>query len=196
MKRMKWLFVMLTVLVAGSIWLNWPHSQLPVAPPAMNAEQILAATDTQVVSLVITDLRWKLAEIPPEKRTGWRSWPAPARHVLALSWTERDDDPNTPPTFDGFAALLANPAPNMPTMAELAEAYTAIGAPKAAAVVEEADKVAKDADITPGQPIENPAIFAAADRKLRAQSAACKAPLLLRAYVRAHAEDIADARIH
>lgn len=194
MKR-RWTISAIVVLTLASVWLNWPHNDLPTAPQAMTADEIRATQDTQVITLATTDLRWKLAEVSPDKRTRWRAWPKAAQHVFVLAWTESDNGPGAPSVFDGFAALLARSGPNIPTLPEIAEAYTAIGAPTIAAIVDEAHATANMAGIIPGNPIERPADFAAFDSKFHHESTTCKAVVLLRAYIREHADDIAAAHI-
>lgn len=192
MKR-HWPIPVLILLAGLAIWIHLANApERRHAPPSMTSEQILACPETQVVSLVTTDLRWKLAELDAAEFGRWRTLPAPARHILALAWVERDDAPGTPPIFQGFASLLANTVANMATLAEIAEAYDAIGAPAAAAVVTQAAQLAATTD-KPAAAHADP--FAALNRQLLSQSSKAGVIRLLRAYVRSNAEVIAAAQI-
>jgi hypothetical protein len=194
MKR-RWTIGALVILTLASVWLNWPRNELPTAPQSLTADEIRATPDTQVIALATADLRWKLAEIPPELRTRWRAWPKPVQHIYVLAWTESDNGPGAPSVFDGFAALLSRSGPQVPTLSEIAAAYTAIGAPTIADVVDEAQTTASAAGIIPGNPIERPGDFASLDRRFHQESTNCKAVVLLRAYIREHADAIAATRI-
>lgn len=186
--------LILVVLVALSIWLNWPHEVLPDGPPPIDAAQIRDTTDNLLIPTVIDDLRWKLAIVPINRREGWRTWPEPARHAYALSFTISEPEPGIPGIFSGFADLIAASGTHVPALSDIADAYTAIGAPSCAAVVTEAAATAERLELKRGEPIPTPAAFATLDTKLRRQSAASKTVGLLKAYIRAHAEDIAAAR--
>lgn len=178
------LLILLPVLVVGSVWLNWPSSSLPDAPPFLDAEQIRAADDSQLIPLVINDLRWKLAVVPAERRERWRSWPEPARHTYALAWLENDNGPGAPSAFEGFGAIVGATGEHLPTLAEMSEAYAAIGAQPCAAIVNEAASVDQGGD---------PHAYADCDNRLRKQMAVCRTRTLFRDYLRSHAEDIAAA---
>jgi hypothetical protein len=176
--------ILLPVLVVGSVWLNWPNSNVPDAPPFQDAGQIRAADDGRLIPLVINDLRWKLAVVPAERRDRWRSWPEPARHAYALAWLENDNGPGAPSAFEGFGAIVGATGEHLPTLAEMSEAYAAIGAQPCAAIVAEAAKI----DASSG-----PAAFTDCDNRLRRQMAVCKTRALYRDYLRSHAEDVAAA---
>ncbi len=178
------LLILLPVLVVGSVWLNWPSSSVPDAPPFQDAEQICAADDSQLIPLVINDLRWKLAVVPAEQRNLWRSWPEPARHAYALAWLENDNGPGAPSAFEGFGAIVGATGEHLPTLAEMSEAYAAIGAQPCAAIVAEAAKIDRSG---------GPGAFTTCDNRLRKQMAVSKTRELYRAYLRTHAEDIAAA---
>ena len=188
-----WLVLLLVVLVGLSIWVNLANRpERRKAPPAMTAEQILAVPESQVFSLVTHDLRWRLAELDPSDFGKWRTLPAAARHVFALAWVERDDGPGTPPVFTGFASIVGNSAANVPTLAEISEAYTAIGASAPAAVVSQAEQIATASGLARGDaPGNDP--FPTLNQQLLSASSKAGVIRLLRTYIRDNAEVIATA---
>ena len=195
--KTKHLVVILSVVVAAAVVFHWPRtSRTYDIPPAMDAERLRSLPDQQLVYEATTELRWSLADVPTDEISRrWRAWPEPARHLLTLSWLESDNGPADTPVFTGFANLLANTAPQSPDLPDAEAAYRAIGAAEAAAVVADAQRIAAEGGWKHGSPAPDGANpFSALDRKLRQKALACGATKLVRAYVRAHIEDIARVR--
>lgn len=196
----RWPIPVLVLLIGVSVVLNWANQpERRTAPPAMTAAQILATPESQVFSLVTQDLRWKLAACDASLAAHWRTMPAPACHVLALAAVERDEGPDRPAVFEGFAFIINNPYPTAPNLSDIAEAYTAIGATAPVAVVDKASRLAaasaaRASDAHPGQPsVADP--FGELNRQLLEASAKAGTNALIRIYIRAHADEIASAQI-
>lgn len=194
-----WLVPVLVVAVALAVWVHAAGadpSRQP--PPRLTSTGIAALSDAEIIGRVTADLRWRLVNLPPAQMTRWRSFPAPARHLLALApVVDASDLP--PPVFEGFAALVESSLPTAPTLAEIAEAFTAIGAAAEAEAVAAAGLVARPSGIQaagragPGSGGADG--YAAHDRRLRALLATGGAGKRLRAYLRQHADEIASASI-
>ena len=190
--RAFWLVVLLVVLSAATAVLNWPrHGPGFAVPPAMDAAAITALSDDQLISRVVTDLRFAAAANGDPGR--WRALPEPARHVLAIAWVDRDLPPGCPGSlFDGFAALVASTAANTPAFADITAAYEAIGAPATATTVRDAEKIANSlpgAGEQGNRSTDRP--FQGADRRFREQAQKDCTLVLLRSYIRTHVNDLA-----
>ncbi len=203
-QRKHWLLAISALLAGGLLFAYWPAKKLVLpGPPAMSSPEITACPETQVIARVTSDLRLKVAGVP-SRMSKWRSMPLPAKHVLALSWVEDDLPPGAPThAFQGFSALLAVQAPNMASLDDIAQAYEAIGAPKVAEVIALAKAMserpaAEDAVAHTAGPLdlhekrrrENP--FAEIDQQFREQRRSDNIIGLLRAYIRAHGDALAE----
>lgn len=190
MKR-SWLIPLLVAAFALAVVVHWPRTVRTYdLPPALDAGQLAALPDEQIVYAATMELSYSLADVDPaELPAHWQTLPEAARHLLALSWLV-DDGPVVQPRFLGFAHLLGSTAPHLPSLAEVAAAYRAIGAAGPAAVVEEAQRLVA----TSGKPAAGSDPFGALDRALVEQSRACNVVRLLRSYVRTNIADIAAVR--
>ena len=188
-----WLILVLIVAAALAVIVHWPrHPRTYDLPPALDAGQLAALSDGQIVYAATMELSYSLADVAPaDLAAHGQNLPEAARHLLALSWLVDDNGPVSQPKFLGFAHLLASTAPHLPTLTDIAAAYRAIGAPGPAAVVEEAQQLAAKAGWKPGA---GPDPFGTVDRALVEQSTTCDVVRLLRAYVRANIADIAAVR--
>ena len=200
----KWLIGLVIILAASLFFTLKPDNSVPFPiPPAMKGDEITACPDSQLLTKVLSDLRYKVNS-QPNHIEHWRNMADPARHVLALSWVE-DDLPADAPShqFSGFAILMCNHSPNIATLDEIAAAYEAIGAPKTAEAVKEAKAIAESpegretyASGNPQPHFTNGNPFDKVDRKFRDQRQQDGSLNLLRKYIRAHADDIASARMN
>jgi hypothetical protein len=181
---LSWLLAILAA-VGGLAWLV--HCSGPPrvdAPPGITAEQLQALPADRMVSAALDHLRWRLAVVEPERVARWRTMDEPARTLLAISAAESDAGPSAQGPFHGFQALCADPSPLAPTLDELATAYTVIGAVRVAEAVRAAKPLAA-AEVT------DPGRWAACDRAFLQALQADRSRDRQRAYVRAHAEEIA-----
>lgn len=176
-----------TVLAALAVW--WLSCEPPLRlPDALTQAQIEALSEAQLVQAVTTDLRTRL-QAAGATSGRWRSWPEPARHVLAWSWVEGDNGPGASPVFIGFSALLANHDRQLPTYGDIAGAYTALGASAPAAVLREAAGVAAGLAAPP----EGADPFAALNRRFVQALGRAGTLAPMRAYIRAHTAELAAA---
>lgn len=197
MKR-SWLFAALALLGAIALWVHWPRG-LPRLdlPEAMTLEQLKATSDQQIIYIATTEVRYRVIAIP-ENMPRWRNLPEPARNLLALSWTEGDDSPGTPDRFRGFGDFFGLNGPYLATPEDIAKAYEAIGAPAVAEVMraagqryEQQPKPEADGETKP--PAKYP--YGDLDGRFREERRKAKIPGLMRAYIRTHLEEIANARL-
>lgn len=177
-----------TILAALAVWWLAREPPLPL-PDALTQAQIEALPEARLIGEVTTDLRIRL-QAAGVTSGRWRSWPEPARHVLAWSWVEGDNGPQSQPVFQGFAALLANRGNNLPTYGDIAAAYTALGASAPAALQREAEGVAAGLDAPP----EGADPFAALNRRFVQALGRPGTLTAMRAYIRAHTAELAAAR--
>lgn len=193
-----WLFPVFAIVLAGAVWVHGmaadPQRQ---APPRLTAAEIAALPDGEVFGRVTTDLRWLLVNLPPAQMERWRTLPPPARHVLALAPVVNASE-LPPPAFEGFAAIVDSPLPTAPSLVEITEAFTAIGATAEAEVVTAAGQVARGAIGETGR--AGPASartdgYASLNQRLRALLASGQAAKRLHAYIRQHADELAAATI-
>ncbi|MCK6486727.1 MAG: DMP19 family protein [Planctomycetes bacterium] len=193
----RWLLPAFAVVVAAGVAVHWPRAGRAYdLPAAQTAEALAALPDDRLVYAVVSELRWHLSDRGPDQvGARWRALAPAPRHVLALSWFIDDNGPGPSSQFTGFANHLAATAVHAPTLAELTEAYRAIGASRCAEAVEMARKAADAGGWTQGgaRP-EGPDPFAAANRELVAAERAGGVVGLLRAYVRAHLDELAAVR--
>jgi hypothetical protein len=176
------------ILAALVVW--WlGRTPAPALPDALTRAEIAALPEAQLIGVVTTDLRTRL-QAAGVTSGRWRSWPEPARHVLAWSWVESDNGPQSQPVFQGFAVLLANRGNNLPTYGDIAAAYTALGASAPAAVLREAAGVAAGLAATP----EGADPFAALDRRFVQALGRPGTLAPMRAYIRAHTVELAAVR--
>ncbi|MCK6486730.1 MAG: hypothetical protein L6R48_00065 [Planctomycetes bacterium] len=177
-----------TVMAALAVWWLSREPSLPL-PDALTGAQIEALPEAQLVQAVTTDLRTRL-QAAGATSGRWRSWPEPARHVLAWSWVEGDNGPGASPVFIGFSALLANRDRQLPTYGDIAAAYTALGASTPAAVLREAEGVAAGLSAPP----EGTDPFAALNRRFVQTLGRPGTLAPMRAYIRTHTADLVAAR--
>lgn len=176
------------VLAALAVW--WlGRTPAPALPDALTQAEIEALAEAPLIAVVTTDLRTRL-QAAGVTSGRWRSWPEPARHVLAWSWVESDNGPNSQPVFQGFAPLLANRGNNLPTYGDIAAAYTALGASAPAALLREAEGVAAGLESPP----EGADPFAALNRRFVQTLGRPGTLAPMRAYIRAHTAEMAAAR--
>lgn len=196
----KWMPIILAALVVIAAIVYWPWKTGPDfdIPASMSGEEITACPEHQLITLVVTDLRFKLAA-DERNWVRWREMPEAARNVLALSWVE-DDLPYDSPgaVFKGFGDLLGKHPPNMATLDDIAAAYENIGASGVAFVVRDAATIAgsptgKDAAAAGGADAHRP--YLELDGTYRDRVQRDESRKLLRAYIRAHAGEIASAHI-
>jgi hypothetical protein len=190
--RRRWLPVLLLSLAAlAAAMLLWYERREPGPdlPPSLTRAELEALSEVSLVSAVTNDLRLRMSAAGATSGR-WRSWPEPARHVLAWSWVETDLGAQAPPRFPGFAALFANPSQRLPSYADIADAYQALGAAPAAAVVREAEALAGGLEAVP----EGANPFAALDRRFVQALGRGGTVAAMRAYIRAHLDEIAAAR--
>ncbi len=176
------------ILAAAVVWWLAREPPLPL-PDALTQAQIEAMPEAQLIGAVTTDLRIRL-QAAGATSGRWRSWPEPARQVLAWSWVESDNGPNSQPVFQGFAPLLANRGNNLPTYGDIAAAYSALGANALAAVLREAEGVAAGLDTPP----EGADPFAALNRRFVQTLGRPGTLAPMRAYIRAHTAELAAVR--
>lgn len=180
--------LLVAMVVAVSVW--WLSRETsPPLPDALTQAEIEALSEAQLIGVVTTDLRTRL-QAAGVTSGRWRSWPEPARHVLAWSWVESDNGPQSQPVFEGFAVLLANRGNNLPTYGDIAAAYTALGASAPAALLREAEGVAAGL----ASPPEGPDPFAALNRRFVQALGRPGTLVPMRAYIRAHTAELAAAR--
>jgi hypothetical protein len=193
----RWLLPAFVVVAAAGVVVHWPRGGREYDLPAAQAAESLAALpDDRLVYAVVSELRWHLSDRGPDQvEARWLALAPVPRHVLALSWFIDDNGPGPSSQFTGFANHLATPAVHAPTLEQLAKAYRAIGAARAAEAVEAARKVADAGGWTQGgtRP-KGPDPFAAANRELVAAERAASAVGLLRVYVRTHLSELAAVR--
>ncbi|MCK6486733.1 MAG: hypothetical protein L6R48_00080 [Planctomycetes bacterium] len=172
------LLVVLVVMVGAAAAVWWPSSRvdLPEQPP-LEAVELSSLPAAQAPGRAADQLRWYLT-LDRSRMVRWRALPDPARHLLVLSAVEGAEGITAHP-FKGIAATADNGTLSF-TVAELVDAYRAIGAKACAAVAEEAGKASGDAKR-----------LADCDRRLIAASAQDKAITLLAAYVLQHADELA-----
>lgn len=189
--RWRWPWLLLPAMAAIAAVLLWVEGRTPPPdlPPALTRAELEALSEVSLVSAVSNDLRLRMSAAGATSGR-WRSWPEPARHVLAWSWVETDLGAQAPPRFPGFAALFANPDQRLPAYADIADAYQALGAAPAAAVVREAETLAGSLEAVP----EGANPFAALDRRFLQALGRGGTVAAMRAYIRAHLDDIAAAR--
>lgn len=192
MKR-SWLIPLLVAAFALAVLVHWPRTARTYdLPPALDAGQLAALPDEQIVYAATMELSYSLADVDPaELAAHWQNLPEAARHLLALSWLVDDNGPVVQPRFLGFAHLLSSTAPHVPPLAEVAAAYRAIGAAGPATVVDEVQRLAAASE---GKPAGGSDPFGTLDRALVEQSKACNVVRLLRTYVRTNIADIAAVR--
>lgn len=190
-RRRRWPLLLLLPLAAVAATLLWYERREPGPdlPPSLTRAEVEALSEAALVSAVSNDLRLRMSAAGATSGR-WRSWPEPARHVLAWSWVEADLGAQAPPRFPGFAALLPNAGQRMPTYADIADAYQALGAAPAAAVVREAETLAGGLEAVP----EGANPFAALDRRFLQALGRGGTVAAMRAYIRAHLDEIAAAR--
>jgi hypothetical protein len=207
----KFYLILLAIVVAAAVWFFWPQSNprgIPI-PPRMNAAEITAIPDYQLISTVFTDLRFRLVLVNDSQLAKWRTMAEAPRNLLALSWVEDDLPPDAPVIhqFNGFDELITRPGANHPSFEDIAVAYEAIGAPKVAAVLRDAARIAgPDADgpskdggsvpiLDPHKGMQTRADFNTVDAKFRYECAQADTHKLIRAYIRAHVDEIAAAKL-
>ena len=189
MKNPRWWMIaggIVACPVALVLWLG-RGSGIEIPPP-LTPDQVRAAPAERVVPLVTADLRLAITV-----GRAWRSLPPPARHVYAISWVQSDPGAGgNPPTggFSGFRSFMARSGPQVPTPAEIAEAYAAIGAPAVAPVMNDAQRIAVES----GQDPQGPDPFTRANREFLDACDRAGTKVLLRTYVQTHADEIALGR--
>lgn len=188
MPRNLTLGLVLSALVVLLVVLHWPRRGPAFeVPPALDAAAIAALPDNQLLVAVATDLRYAVAAHGGPAT--WRTLPASARHVLALSWVDKDLPPGCPsPSQPGFAAIAGANQPDAPAFTDVAEAYDAIGAPAVAAVVRDAEKIAAT---QPAGASGGP--YGLVDQRFREQTRKEATLAKLRAYIRSNAGELAAA---
>lgn len=193
----RWLLPALAAVVVAGVAVHWPRSGRDFELPAVQTEEALAALpDDRLVYAVVSELRWHLSDRGPDQvGARWRALAPVPRHVLALSWFIDDNGPGPYSLFTGFANHLAVGADHVASLEDLAAAYRAIGAAKAAEAVEAALRLAESGGWTQGgaRP-DGPDPFAAANRDLVAAERTCGVVTLLRTYVRANLAGLAAVR--
>jgi hypothetical protein len=197
-------------VAVAAVWVFWPQSNprgIPI-PPRMDAAAITAVPDNQLIGTVFQDLRFRLALLNDKQLSQWRKLAEAPRNLLALSWVEDDLSPDAPRhEFQGFAELVTRPGANRPSFEDIAVAYEAIGAPKVATVLRDAAQIAgSDADgpskdgggipmLDPHKGVQVRAGFDSVDARFRSECAAVDSHKLIRAYIRAHTDDVAAANL-
>jgi len=194
MTRTHRLVAVAVVLAAGLAVLTWPTSE-DIPGKRLDAAQILALPDTAVVTTVTA----RLSQRAGSSLAGWRRLTEAGRQVYAVGAFLTACDKYTLSDQANASAVF----PDAPSFADCAEALRGVGATAVAGLLDEAATQARNqaealqawqayrSGAEPGGKAP-PDPLAAIDARLRQVLAAAGLDAALCAFIRAHAEELAD----